>query len=63
VERLAGGQNADCVYVIERGRVEEFGTHDELLRRNGLYKRLVLRQLQSVDSGAGVVAGSSSGEA
>ncbi len=44
--RLSTVKNADCVYVIDQGRVAELGTHDELIARNGLYKKLVLRQLQ-----------------
>ena len=38
--RLATVRNADCIIVIDAGEVKETGTHDELLRRDGLYKRL-----------------------
>ena len=38
--RLSTLRRADLVLVIDRGRVVERGTHDELLRRNGLYKQL-----------------------
>jgi ABC-type transport system involved in cytochrome bd biosynthesis fused ATPase/permease subunit len=31
--------------VIDKGGIAEMGSHDELLARNGVYKRLVLRQL------------------
>jgi hypothetical protein len=31
--------------VIDKGEIAEQGTHEELLDRNGVYKRLVLRQL------------------
>lgn len=33
------------VVVIDKGEIAEEGTHEELLDRNGVYKRLVLRQL------------------
>lgn len=31
--------------VIEKGAIAEQGTHDELLSHDGVYKKLVLRQL------------------
>ena len=31
--------------MIDKGRVAEQGTHDELLALGGVYKQLVLRQL------------------
>jgi len=47
--RLSTVKNADCVYVIDKGKVVESGTHTELLDKNGLYKQLVYRQLQHND--------------
>jgi subfamily B ATP-binding cassette protein MsbA len=38
--RLSTVQNADCIAVLDRGRVAEIGPHGELLQRGGLYKRL-----------------------
>jgi HlyB family type I secretion system ABC transporter len=43
--RMSTVQNADVIIVIERGRLVEQGTHDELIARRGLYYYLVSQQL------------------
>ncbi len=42
--RFSTVQMADYIYVLDKGRVVERGTHRELLERNGLYARLYLAQ-------------------
>ena len=37
--RLATIRSADQILVLDDGRIAECGTHDALLRRNGLYRR------------------------
>ncbi|MDE6914593.1 MAG: ABC transporter ATP-binding protein/permease [Lachnospiraceae bacterium] len=39
--RLSTIVNADCIYVIEQGRVAESGRHEALLARHGAYERLM----------------------
>ena len=37
--RLATIHNADQILVVDDGRIAEAGTHEELIRKNGIYKR------------------------
>ncbi|XP_063448841.1 ABC transporter B family member 1-like [Mytilus trossulus] len=43
--RLSTVRNASKVIVIDKGSIAENGTHDELIAKGGVYKKLVLRQL------------------
>ncbi|KVI05409.1 AAA+ ATPase domain-containing protein [Cynara cardunculus var. scolymus] len=44
--RLSTVQSADTVAVVSDGKIVEQGTHDDLLRKDGIYTALVKRQLQ-----------------
>lgn len=43
--RLSTIRNADHIMVLDSGRVAEYGTHEDLLDRRGLYYELVNKQL------------------
>jgi len=44
--RLSTVQRADIIYVVDRGAIAESGTHQELLKKNGIYQRLFELQFQ-----------------
>jgi ATP-binding cassette subfamily B protein len=45
--RLSTILSADVIFVVDRGRIVERGTHGELLERGGLYARLYEQQFRS----------------
>ena len=50
--RLSTIRRADKIVVLDRGRISEIGTHDDLVTGGGIYQRL--HELQFVEAGAAV---------
>ncbi len=46
--RLSTVRNSNCIVVIEKGRIEEKGDHEQLLEQQGRYYRLYTGQFQLV---------------
>ncbi|WP_229401759.1 ABC transporter ATP-binding protein [Micromonospora okii] len=57
--RLANVRHADQIFVMERGRLVQHGTHDELIAAEGLYQELFRLQASGYVAEAGVDAASS----
>ena len=43
--RLTTIENADLIYVLDKGKILEKGNHQELIKNNGLYKKLYKQEL------------------
>jgi ATP-binding cassette, subfamily B, bacterial len=48
--RLSTIMHADCIYVLEKGKIVEKGTHDELLENKGLYYAMWRQQIGERES-------------
>jgi ATP-binding cassette subfamily B protein len=44
--RLSTVRNADKIVVLEKGKICETGTHEELIQQNGIYFHLIKDQLE-----------------
>ncbi len=47
--RMRTVENADQIVVLDKGVVAESGTHEQLMKRDGLYARLVKLQTTSAE--------------
>ncbi|WP_315307646.1 ABC transporter ATP-binding protein [Pseudoramibacter alactolyticus] len=46
--RLKTVRNADQIFVVDKGRITQRGTHDELVRQEGIYRRFVDSRRQAI---------------
>ena len=51
--RLSTIRNADKIVVLKDGRIEQFGTHDELMNTEGTYRMLYESQQEAAGDGRG----------
>ena len=50
--RISTVRDADVIFLLDEGRIAERGTHDELIRHNGLYAALHKKQLLEAELAA-----------
>ena len=50
--RITTLMNADHIIVLDKGKIREQGTHEELLAKNGLYRRIYDLQTAGIDDSA-----------
>ncbi len=43
--RVTTLMQADCILVLDKGRIAELGSHDELMEKNGIYRRIYDMQM------------------
>jgi ATP-binding cassette subfamily B multidrug efflux pump len=48
--RLSTIRDADLILVVQEGRISEQGTHDELIKKDGLYRKLYMTQFEMQQS-------------
>jgi len=48
--RLSTVKHADCIAVVQEGKIVETGAHEALIEYNGIYATLVKRQLQQTEN-------------
>ncbi|KXT83837.1 Lipid A export ATP-binding/permease protein MsbA [Streptococcus sp. DD11] len=48
--RLSTIQDADCIYVLDKGRIIESGSHQDLLAHDGLYRKMYQLQAGMMES-------------
>ena len=44
--RLSTVKQANTIYVLEKGEIAESGSHDDLIKMDGIYKNLLLKQME-----------------
>ena len=49
--RLSTVRDADTICVVNKGCIAERGTHDELIALDGVYTKLVARQIKASAAG------------
>ena len=52
-QRVASVMDADNIIIMENGKINAMGTHDELLKSNEIYKEVYYSQNKNNDSEGG----------
>jgi len=47
-QRIASVEDADLIVVLDEGKINQIGTHDELLKSNDIYREVYTSQVKAV---------------
>ena len=50
--RITTLMQADCIMVMDKGQIAEIGTHEELMKKNGIYRKIYDMQMLLEEEGA-----------
>ena len=48
-QRISSVRHADKILILEDGRIDDIGTHEELLARNAIYQEIYESQKEGVE--------------
>ena len=48
-QKIISVENADTIFVMNKGEIAECGSHEELLQKNGIYKEIYDIQTNSME--------------
>ena len=48
-QRISSVQDADAILVLDGGKINGYGTHDELLKTNAIYREIYTSQTKGED--------------
>lgn len=46
--RLKTVRGADCIFVLDNGRIVQQGKHEELVEQDGIYRRFVVERREAI---------------
>lgn len=61
-QRISSVEDADRIIVLESGKINGIGTHEELLKTNKIYEEVYISQMKGSDAPAAAEGGDGNGK-